>query len=87
MYVIMVYDIEVERVAKILKIGRKYLNWVQNSVLEGELSKAQFERLKAELKKKLDTEKDSVIFYVLRTKTYFKKEVMGISKNEPTQFL
>ena len=83
----MVYDIEVERVSKILKIGRKYLNWVQNSVLEGELSKAQFEKLKTELRRKLDSEKDSVIFYILRTQKYFKKEIMGISKSEPTQFL
>lgn len=42
MYVVMVYDVAVERVAKALKIGRKYLTWVQNSVLEGELSPAQF---------------------------------------------
>lgn len=34
MYVVMVYDVGVERV------GRRYLTWVQNSVLEGELSPA-----------------------------------------------
>ncbi|MDQ7032448.1 MAG: CRISPR-associated endonuclease Cas2 [Desulfonauticus sp.] len=81
MYVIMVYDIEVERVNKVLKISRKYLNWVQNSVLEGELTKAQFERLKSELKSTIDLEKDSIIFYQLRTKTYFKRDVLGIEKN------
>jgi len=87
MYVIMVYDVEVERVAKILKIGRKYLTWVQNSVLEGELTTSQFERLQVDLRRVLDTEKDSVIFYLFRTKAYFKRKVLGISKNEPTQFL
>lgn len=87
MYVIMVYDTEVERVAKVLKIGRKYLTWVQNSVLEGELTNAQFEKLKIELRRVLEEEKDSVIFYLFRTKAYFKREVVGISKNEPTQFL
>ena len=51
MYVVLVYDVSVERVAKVLQVGRKYLTWVQNSVLEGELTPAQFARLKAELKK------------------------------------
>lgn len=87
MYVIMVYDVEVNRVTKILKIGRKYLNWVQNSVLEGELTKAQFEKLKYELNKTIDKEKDSIMFYTFRTSNYFKKEIMGITKNQPSQFL
>ena len=87
MYVIMVYDVEVNRVTKVLKIGRKYLTWVQNSVLEGELTTSQFEKLLIDLKKVLDEEKDSVIFYLFRTKAYFKREVIGISKNEPSQFL
>ncbi|KUJ94969.1 MAG: CRISPR-associated endoribonuclease Cas2 [Desulfonauticus sp. 38_4375] len=83
----MVYDVEVDRVTKILKIGRKYLNWVQNSVLEGELTKAQFERLKSEINRTMNKEKDSIIFYTFRTSNYFKKETMGTTKNEPTQFL
>ncbi len=87
MYVIMVYDIEVNRVTKVLKIGRKYLTWVQNSVLEGELTKSQFEKLLAELRQVIDEENDSVIFYLFRTKAYFKKQTLGISKNEPSQFL
>ena len=37
MYVIMVYDVSVQRVAKVLHIGRRYLTWVQNSVMEGPL--------------------------------------------------
>ena len=38
MYLIMVYDINEKRVKKVLKIGRKYLDWIQNSVLEGEIT-------------------------------------------------
>ena len=34
MFVILVYDVGEKRVAKVLKICRKYLTWVQNSVLE-----------------------------------------------------
>jgi CRISPR-associated protein Cas2 len=49
MYVIMVYDVNQARLGKVLKIGRRYLVWVQNSVLEGELSWAQLEKLKSDL--------------------------------------
>ncbi len=82
MYVIMVYDVSVERVNKILKIGRRYLNWVQNSVLEGEMTAAQYAYLKSDVKNVIDREKDSVSFYVLRTTAYMKKETLGIEKND-----
>ena len=80
MFLIMVYDIEQKRVNKVLKIGRKYLTWVQNSVLEGEIRNAAFERLKVELKNTIDEKKDSVIFYKFRTKMYTDRETMGIKK-------
>lgn len=38
MYVILVYDIDAKRVGKMLKLCRRYLNWIQNSVFEGELT-------------------------------------------------
>jgi len=46
--VILVYDVNVKRVAKVLKRSRKYLNWVQNSVLDGEISDVNYEKLKME---------------------------------------
>jgi CRISPR-associated protein Cas2 len=42
----MVYDVGVERVSKVLKVGRVYLTWIQNSVLEGEISEADLIKLK-----------------------------------------
>jgi len=65
---------------KILKIGRKYLTWVQNSVLEGEIGMASFEKLKLELKRTMDDKKDSIIFYKFRTRMYTDRETMGIKK-------
>ena len=43
MYIILVYDIASvnrgdKRVGKMLKHCRKYLNWIQNSVFEGEIT-------------------------------------------------
>jgi len=87
MYVIMVYDIKEKRVSKILKIARKYLNWIQNSVLEGELTNSQFKRLKNEVKKKIKEEEDYVLYYILNSSSLVRKESQGTSKNEITNFL
>ncbi len=82
MYIIMVYDVNEKRVNKILKIGRKYLDWIQNSVLEGEITEAKFEKLKLEILKVIKKEEDSVIFYILRTTLYSKREILGLIKGD-----
>jgi len=74
----MVYDVEVKRVIKVLKIGRKYLNHIQNSVLEGELSPAQYKKLKYEVGEAINPKRDSVRFYVLRTTKYLDIEKVGV---------
>jgi CRISPR-associated protein Cas2 len=83
----MVYDIKVERVNKVLKIARKYLTWIQNSVLEGEISDAKFERLKYELKEVIDEDEDSIVFYLLRTTRYSSREIMGVQKGGEVRIL
>jgi CRISPR-associated protein Cas2 len=80
MFVILVYDIGEKRVQKVLKTARKYLYWVQNSVFEGEISDANFIKLKSELSKKINTNEDSVLFYLFRTTKYYRREIMGIEK-------
>lgn len=80
MFVILVYDFRERRVAKALKISRKYLNWVQNSVFEGEISKSNYVKLKKELERVMDSEEDSVIFYTFRSTKYSKREILGVEK-------
>lgn len=80
MFVILVYDFGEKRVGKALKISRKYLHWVQNSVLEGEISKANYVKLKTELKTLMKPKEDSVIFYTFRTQKYSKREELGLKK-------
>ncbi|CCZ80186.1 cRISPR-associated endoribonuclease Cas2 [Odoribacter laneus CAG:561] len=50
MYVILIYDIDQKRTAKMLKLCRRYLSWIQNSVFEGEISEVQLKQLGAEAK-------------------------------------
>lgn len=87
MYVIMVYDVGVERVSKVLQIARKYLYWVQNSVLEGEITDANFLKLQIELSQIINREEDSITFYVLRTTKYLRKLTLGALKGSPSTFL
>ena len=49
MYVIIVYDVGEKRVGKMLKLCRQYLCWIQNSVLEGELSDAKLLELQIKM--------------------------------------
>lgn len=87
MFVILVYDVGEKRVARVLKTARKYLYWVQNSVLEGEISDSNFRRLKEELKKIADESQDSFIFYTFRTTKYYYREIIGLKKGGPELFL
>ena len=70
-----------------LKLFRRYLTWVQNSVFEGELTKAQYEQLKAEAEDLMKSESDSVIFYGLRDERYVDRETLGEEPGEPGRFL
>ena len=87
MYYILVYDINVKRVAKMLKLVREYLNHVQNSVFEGELTNAQLEELKYKIKDLMNEQEDSVIIYCVGSKRWSNREVLGIEKNEVDNFV
>jgi CRISPR-associated protein Cas2 len=73
----MVYDVNVKRVNKVLKISRKYMNWTIRSVLEGFLTKESYESLKRELLKVIDEKEDSVYFYLIDTSRRPHKIVLG----------
>ncbi|TDA68051.1 MAG: CRISPR-associated endonuclease Cas2 [Clostridia bacterium] len=87
MFIILVYDVNANRVAKVLKTCRKYLYWVQNSVLEGDISEANLAKLKMELGRIIDREEDSVIIYNLRTTKYYSREIMGLEKGGRDQII
>ena len=81
MHIILVYDVNEKRVQKVHKLLKRYLNWVQNSVFEGELSEGKIEALKIDLKKRLNPNEDSAIIYILGNLKYMKREIMGLEKN------
>lgn len=79
MYLILVYDVGVERVSKVNKFLKAYLMWIQNSVFEGEISEKLFNRMKQRLIK-IITDEDSVIIYALTTESYIERLIFGNEK-------
>jgi len=87
MYVILVYDIGEKRVAKMLKLCRQYLNWIQNSVFEGEITPSQLRELKFKASKIMDKGVDSLIIFTSRNENWLEKEIIGKEKNELSSFI
>lgn len=85
-YVIAVYDVAVERNAKALKLFRRFLAHVQNSVFEGELSPAQLVELETEARHLLDGA-DAAVLYVLRTVAYSERRALGADRGTPSPFV
>jgi CRISPR-associated protein Cas2 len=80
MYYIIVYDVGVEKVAKVHRFLKRYLNWIQNSVFEGELGEADYMIVKRRIKEILDLETDSVLIFRFYEKNC-EKEVIGRERN------
>ena len=87
MYVILVYDIEEKRVVKMLKLCRQYLNWIQNSVFEGELTEVKLKELVYKAKHIMEVENDSMIIFSSRQEKWLDKQVIGKEKNELNNLL
>lgn len=77
-YVILVYDVKKKRVQRVMKTCRKYLNHLQNSVFEGNITEAKLTRLKNEIKAVIDVKTDSVCVFKLNSTKYVSKEQIGI---------
>lgn len=78
MYVILTYDIRQKRVAKVHKICKKYLNHIQRSVFEGNITEAKLNNLKRELTSLIMPQFDSIIIYRLDSVKYAMKEQLGL---------
>lgn len=87
MYIILVYDCGEKRVGKMLKLCRKYLNWIQNSVFEGEITEVKLMELRIKAKKIMNTEEDSLIIFLSRNERWLEKEIIGKERSAVDNFL
>ncbi|MFC2187342.1 CRISPR-associated endonuclease Cas2 [Fulvivirgaceae bacterium LMO-SS25] len=87
MYVILVYDIGERRVGKMLKLCRQYLNWIQNSVFEGEITEVKLKELMARASEIMKEEDDSIIVFKSREEKWLEKVIIGQEKNNLDTFI
>ena len=88
MYVILVYDISQtdkgqKRWNRVFKLCKQYLIHVQNSVFEGEISKANLFKLEHDINNEINQEMDSVIIFKSRNERWLDKEILGKSLDDP----
>lgn len=82
MKVILVYDIALEdtkdhtRLNRIRKIARRYINHVQRSVFEGEISLSKLEKMKKEILDVIDKKRDQVIIYVFDDFSKYERHIL-----------
>ena len=86
MFVIVVYDMNEGRTDKPRKLLRKYLQHVQNSVFEGEITQGQLNELRPKLESMTKPE-ESIIVYEYSTEKHIDISVYGEDPRSDTQFL
>ncbi|GAB6279667.1 MAG TPA: CRISPR-associated endonuclease Cas2 [Bacteroidales bacterium] len=87
MYVILVYDVGEKRVGKMLKLCRKYLNWIQNSVFEGDITEVKLKELIIFAEKIMKLEEDSLIIFSSRTEKFLDKQIIGKERSSTDNLL
>ncbi len=79
MFVVVVYDVGVERLAKVRRILSRYLLWTQNSVFEGDIDRESLQELLEYLDMAIDRAHDRIRVYV-REKGNMEIHTLGYDK-------
>ena len=87
-YVFLFYDIKENRVNKVFKKCKKYLNHWQKSVFRGEITPSNIIKLENELKKIINKEEDFIsIIKIVNAKQIGDTNLGNIEKNTEDIFL
>lgn len=70
-----------------LKLTRKYLHWVQNSVFEGEISEVRIKEMLIRAKSFMNEKEDSIIVFKGAAKIYIEKLIVGKEVSSTDIFL
>ncbi len=76
-----------KRVGKMLKLCRQYLNWIQNSVFEGEITEVKLKELIVKAESIMKADYDSLIIFKSRNKRWLEKQIIGKERSELGIFL
>ena len=78
MFVVLTYDISGPHIQKVLKLCRRYLVHVQNSVFEGTITESELNQLKANLELLANPATDRICIYRIDNLQYTSKETWGL---------
>ena len=84
---ILVYDFGEKRVGKMLKLCRRYLHWIQNSVFEGEISEVKLKELLIFAEGFMDKSTDSIVLFKHSSVVQMEKQVVGNERMATDNFL
>ncbi len=70
-----------------LKLCRQYLNWIQNSVFEGEITEVKLKELLQKARELMNEETDSIIVFKSRNEKWLEKQIIGQEKNDLDTFI
>jgi len=85
-YIVVVYDMEADRTYKMLKFLRRYLTHVQNSVLEGDVTEGDLEKIRSGVNDILKSG-ESTIIYRVSSEKMVERTVFGDDPAADDQFL
>jgi len=87
MYVIIVYDVGIERLDAVRHTLKKYLTWIQNSAFEGEITLGKLDELRILVSQVIDKEKDSIVIYSVNNPAWIEKSIWGREKGTTDNIL
>ena len=76
MFVLIVYDTESDNCVKLHKYLKKYLHWNQNSVFEGNVTRAQYVKIRDILEEKR-APKSHIVLYSMENEKLLTREELG----------
>jgi CRISPR-associated protein Cas2 len=79
-YVVIIYDVEIERLDSVRHVLKQYLTWIQNSAFEGELTLGKLEEIHILISKIIDKERDSIVVYSVNNSRWLEKATWGREK-------
>jgi CRISPR-associated protein Cas2 len=80
MYVIVVYDVGIDRLDSVRHILKQYLTWIQNSAFEGEITLGKLEEMRIPILQVIDKMKDSIVIYSVNNPSWLEKTTWDIYK-------
>lgn len=86
MYVILVYDINQERVSKVKSVVSSYLVWRQRSVFDGKITKSKLNNLIEELKDVINYLEDYIIIFSFPNNVNYEVMEMGIKRYSDPEY-